>query len=141
MKIITHQLEIKLPTQHWLLTNEKINPTNISQIIQKLQGKKKLEIFDLTSSNKHPNHAMLNVKDHINRTGINPLRKKQKNLTIDFLDITKLYKEKKESIITDCCGKNLNNIFTYPSHYLCNISILAKHLGIDDISAFLINIV
>jgi len=140
MKIITQELEKKLPPQHPLLINEKINPQNILQIIQKLKGQKKIEIYDLTYTHQHPNLMILYVKDHINRTGMNSLRKKQNQKTIDFLDITKLYNKNQQSIITDCCGNNLNTTYLYPSHYLCNVSIMAKHMGIEDISAFLVNI-
>ena len=141
MTIITSQLRNKLPPQHLLLKKEKVNPKNIPEIIQKLKGEKKIKIYDLTSTNKHSNYSILHVQDHINRTGMNPLRKKQKNTKIAFLDISKLYKVKEKAIVTDCCGKDLNNTYLYPSHYLCNISITAKLLGINDISAFLINII
>ena len=140
MKIITQELEKKLPPQHPLLINDKINAQNSSQIIKKIKGQKKIEIYDLTFTRKCPNLMILQVKDHINRTGMNPLRKKQNQKTIDFLDITKLYNKNQQSIITDCCGNNLNTTYLYPSHYLCNVSIMAKHMGIEDISAFLVNI-
>ena len=84
--------------------------------------------------------SIIKVKDHINRTGENPLISHQKKLNIEFIDITKIYKIEKNAVNTDCCGKKLNKKYTYPSHYLCNISILAKAMGIKKISAFLVNI-
>ena len=55
-------------------------------------------------------------------------------------NITKLYKYGQNFVKTDCCGKKLNRQYSYPSHYLCNIAILAKASGIKKISAFLVNI-
>ena len=76
-----------------------------------------------------------NIKDHINKTGINPIIGSSK---IEFKDIGKLY-NKEKGIVTTCCGKKLNPNYSNPSHYLCVFSILAFYLGINNIKAIIVN--
>ena len=140
MTIITKQLANNLPKHHELLYNQVVNPQNYSQLNQILTEAQHLTIYDITKTKKCPQDTIISVNDHINRTGNNPIRGMQKKMGIDFIDMTKLYKSKQDSVVTDCCGEKLNRIYPYPSHYLCNISILAKTLGIKKISAYLINI-
>ena len=140
MKIITQQLADKLPKNHELLSNLALNPQDYLAICPALKEVKQLTIYDITTTKKHPDKTIINVKDHINRTGNNPLIGRQKELDIDFTNINKLYKSDQNSIKTDCCGKTLNLRYPYPSHYICNISILAKAIGIPQILAFLVNI-
>ena len=140
MKIITQQLADKLPSDHKLLFNREINPQDYLTIYPVLKEAQQLTIYDITTTKEHPVETIINVNDHINRTGNNPLIIHQKKLGINFTNINKLYKNEQNSIKTDCCGKTLNPRYPYPSHYLCNISILAKAIGIPKISAFLVNI-
>ena len=141
MKLITQQLAKALPSMHRLLAEKQTNPLDILDTKNIIQRVNKLEIYDRTTTTKRSDLEIIGIKDHINRTGINPLRGLQKKLGIDFIDITRLYKSENNIIITNCCGKMLNKKHAYPSHYLCNISILAKALGIQEISAFLVNII
>ena len=140
MKIITQQLADKLPKNHKLLSNLALNPQDYLAIHTILKEAQQLTVYDITTTKEHPVETIINVNDHINRTGNNPLIGRQKELGIDFTNINKLYKSEQYSIKTDCCGKTLNPRYPYPSHYLCNISILAKAIGIPKISAFLVNI-
>ena len=140
MIIITQQLADKLPKNHKLLSNLVLNPQDYLTIYPVLKEAQQLTIYDITTTKEHPVETIINVNDHINRTGNNPLIGRQKELGIDFTNINKLYKSEQYSIKTDCCGKTLNLRYPYPSHYLCNISILAKAIGIPKISAFLVNI-
>ena len=140
MKIITQQLADKLPKNHKLLSNQALNPQDYLTIHLALKETQQLTIYDITTTKKHPVDTIINVNDHINRTGNNPLIGHQKELGIYFTNINKLYNSEQNSITTDCCGKTLNLRYPYPSHYLCNISILAKAIGIPKISAFLVNI-
>ena len=140
MKIITQQLAENIPRNHSLLANQVINPQNFAALFRFLETVQNLIVYDITKTKTHPPESIIKVKDHINRTGKNPLISHQKKLNIDFIDITKIYKIEKNAVNTDCCGKKLNKKYTYPSHYLCNISILAKAMGIKKISAFLVNI-
>ena len=139
MKIITQQLADKLPKNHELSSNLAINPQDYLAIIHVLKEAQQLTIYDITITKKHPKKTVINVNDHINRTGNNPLIGHQIELGIDFTNINNLYKCERNSIKTNCCGKTLNLRHPYPSHYLCSISILAKALGIQKISAFLVN--
>ena len=140
MKIITQQLADKLPKNNELLSNLALNPQDYLTIHSILKEVQQLIIYDITRTNEYPVETIINVNDHINRTGNNPLIGRQKDMNIDFTNINKLYKSEYNSIKTDCCGKTLNLRYPYPSHYLCNISILAKARGIHKISAFLVNI-
>mgnify|MGYP001332038079 CR=1 FL=1 len=140
MKIITQQLAEKLPRYHDLLSNQTVDPLDYSTLHFIITETQQLTIYDITRTKKHPNETIINVNNHINRTGKNPLIGHQKELEIDFIDITNLYNGGQNSVKTDCCGKYLNKRYSYPSQYLCNISILAKALGIQKIAAFLVNI-
>ena len=140
MKIITQQLAENIPRNHALLANQVVNPQNFEELFPVLGAVQNLIVYDLTITKTHPPESIIKVKDHINRTGENPLISYQKKLNIDFIDITRIYKIEKNAVNTDCCGKKLNKKYIYPSHYLCNISILAKAMGIKKISAFLVNI-
>ena len=140
MKIITQQLADKLSKNNDLLSNLALNPQDYLTIYPVLTKAQQLTIYDITTTKEHSEETIIGVNDHINRTGNNPLIGHQKELNIDFININKLYKSEKNSIKTDCCGKTLNLKYPYPSHYLCNISILAKAIGVPTISAFLVNI-
>ena len=140
MTIITSQLAEKLQENHDLLSSIIVNPRNFSALCSILKEKKEVIIYDITTTTKHPQKTIISVNDHINKTGNNPLVGKQKELNIDFVDITNLYKKKQNGVITVCCGKSLNTQYKYPSSYLCNISIMAKAIGVQRISAFLLNI-
>ena len=140
MKLVTIQLFKKIPKNHEARKHLMINPKDIEGIIKILKNKTKIEVYDLTVSNKKQKLQIISVKDHINRTGINPLMTRQKELKINFLDSGEIYKKKSNGIITDCCGETLNKNYLFPSHYLSNISLLAKALQIKEFSAFLINV-
>ena len=64
----------------------------------------------------------------------------QKFLGIDFIDMTNIYQNQKNSIITDCCGETLNKKYEYPSHYICHITTFAHMMKIKNIYGFLYNI-
>ena len=76
-----------------------------------------------------------NIKDHINKTGTNPIIGSR---NIEFKDIGKLYNTEK-GIVTMCCGEKLNLNYSNPSHYLCVFSILAFYLGFNNIEAIIVN--
>ena len=140
MTIITSQLAEKIQEDHSLLLNIIVNPLDFSALYSLLKEKKELTIYDITTTTKHPQETIISVNDHINKTGNNPLIGNQKELNIDFVDITNLYKRKQNGVITVCCGNTLNTKYKYPSSYLCNISIIARAIGTQKISAFLLNI-
>jgi len=143
MNIITKQLANKLPKNSELHKHNIVNPTNYNELYQQLKSNtiNEINVIDLTSTHKEEHGIIIPVHDHINRTGTNILTGKQKLLCIDFIDMTKLYQKKKNSIITDCCGENLNNKYEYPSHYICHITTLAHAMNIKNIYGYLYNII
>ena len=96
------------------------------------------EVSDIEKLSKIKPGEIIQVQDHINRTGTNVLMGRQKPLGIDFIDMTNIYQNQQYSIITDCCGETLNNKYEYPSHYICHITTLAHALKIKNIYGFLI---
>ena len=93
-----------------------------------------IKIYDLGLLEKE-SKKIIEVKDHLNKTGINPIIGSDK---IDFKDIGYLYKSK-TGIVTTCCGKSLNLNHKNPSHFLCFFSVLVFYLGFTNISGFIIN--
>ena len=94
-----------------------------------------IKIYDLGFIKKEAQKT-IEVKDHLNKTGINPIIGSNE---IDFKDISYLYKSK-TGIVTTCCGKDLNLNHKNPSHFLCVFSVLVFYLGFTNISGFIINI-
>ena len=141
MNIITKQLANKLSKESELQKYNIVNPTNFNELYQQLKSNKtnEINVIDLTSTTKEEHGTIIPVQDHINRTGINILTRRQKLLGIDFIDMTNSYQTKKNSIITDCCGEILNNKYEYPSHYICHITTLALAMNIKKIYGFLYN--
>tara|TARA_B100000945_G_scaffold314939_1_gene313318 strand:+ start:2135 stop:2566 length:432 start_codon:yes stop_codon:yes gene_type:complete len=119
-----------------------LNPLNINLTLNVLCSlkDKELNIYDKTFNASIDHGKVIPVNDHINCSGNNPLIGNQKELKIDFIDISSLYIKQKGGIITHCCGDFINTQYQYPSHYLCYISILAKTQGIKKIKGYLINI-
>ena len=74
------------------------------QINKALQKKPNVDvyIYDETYNKKQKNAHKQHVKDHINKTGTNPLIGESKK----FIDISNLYVKHKEAIITTCLGKS-----------------------------------
>ena len=93
-----------------------------------------IKIYDLGFLEKE-SKKIIEVKDHLNKTGMNPIIGSDK---IDFKDISCLYKSK-AGIVTTCCGKDLNLNHKNPSHFLCFFSVLVFYLGFTNISGFIIN--
>ena len=135
MKIITKELAEKLPLNHKFLQYEQVNPQKKNNIINILKNRTIITVYDRTSTSLFNVGEILGVKDHINRTGTNPLIKNQNFFNIDFIDIQKTYKTDKNYVITDCCGNELNLQYSYPSHYLCNIAIIVRAMKYKNIQA------
>ena len=108
MIVITQQLARKLPAKHHLLSNKIINPLEITSHIKDIVNKPKLIIYDVTKTPNKPAGSVFGVKNHINRTGTNPLIGQQEISKQTFLDISTLYNYKKHFITTHCCGEKLN---------------------------------
>jgi len=143
LSIITEQLSKKLPQENYLQKLTVVKPQEFESIYKLLYGKdiEELNITDVTCSQKMESGSTVGVKDHINKTGSNPLIGKQALLDIDFIDMTGNYSLKKNAITTVCCGKTLNTNYVYPSHFLCHITTLARALKIPQIKGILYNII
>ncbi len=102
---------------------------------------KKITIYDTTY--KKTKNKTFKVNDHINKTGKNPLVGNQKKLNIDFIDISKIYKQTKGGIITTSYGKEATqkklSKLKNPSTETSNIAILCKVAGYKKIEAKLLN--
>ena len=128
-------------------TNKQIRHNHIfkntQNLIKTLVKKKetKITIYDITKTD--PLKQKIEIKNHINKTGRNPLIKNQKKLKIDFLDITKIYKNKdKKAIVTTSLGKRYSykkHKHKNPSTEIANIAIICAALGYKETEAFLIN--
>ena len=139
---------ITKPLKNFLVqTKKKLNYnfvfTTPQQFIKTFINKKKKDafIYDITETSSKI--KTISIKNHINKTGINPLIKNQKKLKIDFLDITSIYNCKiKTGKTTISLGKKYNkykNKTQTPSTDLANIAILCKALKFQQIKARLIN--
>ena len=141
LRVITKQLSNKLPLENKLQKRPNISHNNFENIYKLLHSKKitELHVTDATYSNKIPKGEIIQVKDHINKTGSNILIGRQALLNINFIDMGEIYSFEKNAIITACCGETLNKTFDYPSHFLCHITTLAHALKIPIIKGFLYN--
>ena len=142
VEIITKELAEQLSSKHKFMSSLIIDPKKFKNLHAFFveENPSDLIIYDRTRNKTHKGNTIIPVKDHINRTGNNPLIGRQSQLGFDFIDITNLYNYSGKGVITDCCGEALNNKYDYPSHYLCNISVLARAVGIKRLQAFLYNI-
>jgi hypothetical protein len=68
--------------------------------IKKIQKNQDIYIYDVTYNIKKQQKEEEQIKDHINKTGKNPLIGKQQK----FIDITRLYAKQKKATITTCLG-------------------------------------
>lgn len=107
----------------------------IEKILRKSQIKK-IKIYDITTGQKKG--KIFSVNDHVNRIGTNPFIGQQERFGIDFINIEKLYTQKKMGIITNSCGSK-GLLGDFPSTYLANIATMAQVLEFK-IEAYLINI-
>ena len=109
---------------------EQIKNTNFNEI----------NIYDQTYNPQIKNGEIINVSDHINQTGTNPLIGNQHKLKEPFIDISKLYSNQ-SGITTNCLGKyykEKKENYKYPSTHLCVIAIIARVYE-KKINGFLVN--
>ena len=135
MIIITKELFEKKPEMKHDYVAKIERLEEMRQTISCIENKNtEIIIYDLGS--KYPkNPQLLEVVDHINKTGINPIIGMKK---IEFKDISKLYASNK-GIVTTCYGEKTNTSHIYASHYLCVFSILVYYLGFTNIKGFIVN--
>ena len=141
-KIITKQLALRLTEDHKLKMERVCDPQSYEdmQSILNLVPPSGIQLYDCTTTSHYKRGSIIPVLDHINRSGQNLLIGNGKTKKINFVDVSNLYHCNRNGIITDCCGKTLNSSFIYPSHFLCNLAIVAKVMEIKKIQGFLFNI-
>ena len=110
------------------------NLKKLKEELFKIKKDTPIKIYDIGIIKKE-SEKIIEIKDHINKTGINPIIGSKK---IEFKDIGRLYKNKK-GIVTTCCGKRLSLNHENPSHFLCVFSVLVFYLGFSNIWGFIIN--
>ena len=140
--IITKAIKKKI--QHLGIKYNIIYKNEPKNLIMELIKKrpKKIIIYDITSVEKEKPFSIIEVSDHINKTGENPLIGNQKIIKNNFIDIRKIY-NKESKTITVGLGRfyGTKHGENYPSTYLCNIAIIAQAVGVKQITGRLINII
>ena len=143
--LITSQLKNKYPNididpnQKFIIPHKDINQ-NIEFFKTTINFD--ITIYDHTVDLELENHTIINVLDHINKTGHNPIIGKQALMPNNFIDITNLYKDSK-GVITHCLGNRFDKDYKnhkFPSHFICYIAMLLHGLGCKKIKGKLINI-
>ena len=121
-----------------------INPLDTTRTINFINKNKssQFNVYDITHNKMHPNNEIISVSDHINCTGHNPLIGYQKKFSKQFIDIANIYHHK-QGVQTKCMGayyEKQKTQETYPSTYLCYITIILKALEKESTKGFLVNI-
>ncbi len=134
----------ELQKKNYIIENSlALDISNIKEIIKTLQIEykktKSITLYDRTKNKTLKQNAIIKINDHINKTGINPLIGKQRELKIDFIDMTNVYTQSKQGVVTESFGEKLQCNTTYPSHYIAPLTIIAKAIGFKKIKGFLIN--
>ena len=104
------------------------------------QNKKEIiSVYDITKTITLPHKSSIPVNDHINCTGMNPLVGRQKQLNIDFIDMSCIYKQRNNGVVSHSCGQFLDFQYNFPTHFLAHLVILARTLHAPLIEGYLIN--
>ena len=123
---------------HKTVVNAQENEALINHMLNIKKSTQSIEIWDLTKG--HYRGTIIDISDHINKTGSNPLFGNQQNLGISFPDISNLYLSEK-GVVTSCFGNRFSTVNEINSStWLCHISIVAKAIGIEHISGKLISL-
>jgi len=141
IKIITKALSLKKIIKTDENTHEVSTPEELINTLINIDKKREIIIFDITYKKNKPNFFEQNVCDHINQTGINWLRKKQKQLHLDFVDITNLYisKSKTTTVSLGLYYEKNKTKYKNPSTDICNIAIMLRGMGYNKIKGRLVN--
>ena len=139
IKIFSKELaESKLYLEsQFIIVDAEDNDSLIHHMLNIKNSTNSIEIWDLTKG--YNSGDIIDVSDHINKTGSNPLFGNQQKLGIDFPDITNLY-QTKTGVVTSCYG---NRFFETDeknsSTWICHISIIARAIGIQNIHGKLVS--
>ena len=135
--VATKELIVKQKNFQYDILADVNNLQKFQSEILKAQKKDfNISIYDAgITTQKHS--KPIEIKDHINKTGINPIINNKEIKEISFRDISKIYNTIKGEITT-CCGKKINRDQPNPSHFLCVFSILAFYLGFKNIQGYIV---
>jgi len=141
LNIITKKLYQLLPPEHGLLVHRVVDGSDFYTMLDvyKQDAPEKITIFDATSDFNMKFQEIVPVRDHINKTGENILIHLRKKIKGEFFDISNLYENNKDGIITTCFGESLKNNVSYPSYHLCHFAVLARAVNIQHVHAYLYN--
>ena len=106
------------------------NKKTQQKLLEEKKTIKKIRVFDITANKNHKKNEHIRVKDHINKTGKNPLIIKNKK--IEFIDMTKVYSFKEKGITTTSFGKKYKqqiNKVPYPSTEISLIAIWCRSVN------------
>lgn len=136
---ITQELALKINLKDFQLQRAQIIPKDPSVFFNKHSNKKQeIHIYDLGFNT---NATIIPINNHINKTGINPLRE-DKTTKTQFYDITKIYQEQKQGEIAECFGNKTpqkkQNKYKQ-TRFLCNYAIAAYCAGFKTIFAYIID--
>ena len=135
--LITRAVEEKINLEEFNIKNPIVLPLNSAGVCNRLSTKEStLYIYDLGFNE---NNKIIPIKNHINKTGVNPLREYRENKT-NFYDITNMYKKQENSKIAECFGfqKPTQQKEYIQTRFLCNHVIMAYCLGFKNIFAYVI---
>ena len=109
----------------------------INHMLNITKSTKTIEIWDVTKG--HSRGTIVEVSDHINKTGSNPLTGNQQKLRIDFPELSNLY-QNNNGVVTSCLGAYFNDFnIINSSTWLCHISIVGRAVGIKTIKGRLVS--
>ena len=113
--------------------------TKPDQDLSKIYKREEIHIYDLGFCKQN---KIIPINNHINKTGINPLRETQTN-TISFYDITNIYEKQQRGKIAECFGQREptppESIKHIQARFLCNYVIIAHLLGFKKIFAYVVD--
>jgi len=137
----TNQTNIK---KHDFSTSIVLPKNSINLFRKQKQTTGLIYIYDVGFNNKN---QVFPIHNHINKTGINPIRNNQ-NQKIDFYDITSIYcfkkPDKNQLKIAECFGHKTPEGINKNDQYvqtktLCNHVIAAYYNGYKNIFAFVLD--
>ena len=135
--VATKELIVKQKNfQHDILADINNLQKFHTEILEAQKKARNISIYDagiVTQNFSKP----VEIKDHINKTGINPIINNREIQEITFRDISKIYNTIKGEVTT-CCGKEINTTYPNPSHFLCVFSILTFYLDFKNIHGYIV---
>ena len=106
-----------------------------------LKTKPSVYIYDISKNYKKGQTISITpINNHINKTGVNPLRQKQ-NKKIKFYDITEIYQQNTRGKIVACYGSKTppkTQTKYIAAGYLCYFSVIAKLFYSEKVYGFII---